>query len=66
MAEYLKGNYRVSAPIRDAEETAEQTDAEKEFYRRALERLGGSIAFVLKSKKLLWTGEQGEKDSHSS
>jgi hypothetical protein len=64
MAEYLKGNYRVSVPIRDAEETPEQTDAEKEFYRRALERLGGSIAFVLKSKNLLWTGEQGDKDSN--
>ena len=66
MAEYLKGNYRVLAPIRNAEETAEQTDAEKEFYRRALDRLGGSIAFVLKSKKLLWTDEQGEKDSNPS
>jgi hypothetical protein len=66
MEEYLKGNYRIAAPIRDAEETAAQTDAEKEFYRRALERLGGSIAFVMKAKKLLWTGEPGEKNPNPS
>jgi hypothetical protein len=57
MAEYLKGNYKLAAEIKAAEETPEQKDAEQEFYRRALERLGGSIAFVLKKKSLLWTGK---------
>ncbi len=57
MAEYLKGNYKLPTELKAAEETPEQKDSEQEFYRRALERLGGSIAFVLKSKSLLWAGK---------
>jgi hypothetical protein len=31
-------------------------DAASEFERRAMARLGGSIAFVMKGKNVLWTG----------
>jgi len=31
-------------------------DAASEFERRAMARLGGSIAFVMKGKNVVWTG----------
>ncbi len=33
-----------------------QADAASEFERRAMERLGGSIAFVMKGKTVVWSG----------
>ena len=55
MSKYLKGNYELpkgsSEPDKKEGETVTQ-----EFERRALERLGGSIAFVLK-KAFVWKGE---------
>ncbi len=58
----LKGNYSI--PGHSAEQQREpETDsiqdspAVAEFERRAFERLGGSIAFVMKGKNVLWTGD---------
>jgi len=55
----LIGNYKmagqpdvVAAP--GPEKRVENTVAE--FERRAMERLGGSIAFVMKGKDVLWSG----------
>lgn len=59
---YLKGNYEVkNAPApaaadgRGAEEVLEQ-----EYYKAALGKLGGSIAFIMKGKTFLWTGDGGD------
>lgn len=61
----LTGNYRVPghtdttpAPV------AEGAGAERtvsEFERRAMARLGGSIAFVMKGKNVVWTGDSAAK-----
>lgn len=58
MSQYLKGNYEVT--IKSEAEVSYEESTEKEFYRRALEKLGGSIAFILKSKNLLWKGNSDD------
>lgn len=61
----LIGNYTIPSE-RGADSQASGTEDEKpegavaEFERRALERLGGSIAFVMKGKAVVWTGTRGQ------
>ena len=56
----LIGNYKITGQpdgvvgVSGSEKKAETTSTE--FERRALERLGGSIAFVMKGKNVLWSG----------
>lgn len=64
MSEFLKGNYK--APKMDAQPEAAPAPGEApakagEFEAKALERLGGSIAFVMKSKTFLWTPDGDKK-----
>ena len=55
MNEFLKGTYKLdNAP--KAESKGKKKDVLDEFEAKAIEKLGGSIAFVSKSK-LLWSGE---------
>ena len=56
MKEFLKGNYRVDAVIKESEAEAE-AGATEAFERKALSRLGGSICFVSK-KNFLWEGDK--------
>jgi hypothetical protein len=56
MKEFLKGNYKVDAEIKESVEE-ERSHLEAEFERKALSRLGGSICFVSK-KTFIWTGDQ--------
>ncbi len=58
MPDYLKGNYK-SPKITSKEEA--RKDETPEFEKKALERLGGSIAFVMKSKTFLWTPDADKK-----
>jgi len=67
MSEYLKGNYQLpkeknqkeaSSPA-PTESTAQPESSTEQFERRALERLGGSIAFVIKRNEFVWKGQQG-------
>lgn len=55
MKEFLKGNYKVDAVIKESEAEAEE-GATEAFERKALSRLGGSICFVSK-KAFIWEGE---------
>lgn len=56
---YLKGNYKLGKPVERTKETKPDEDAAtKEFETFARERLGGSIAFVMKKNKFLWDGEK--------
>ena len=62
----LIGNYKMTGqpdvvPASVPEKKDENTVAE--FERRAMERLGGSIAFVMKGKNVLWSGTAPQKDS---
>lgn len=62
MSELLKGNYSlaVDAPQQEASNGSTVTDI---FEARAMEHLGGSIAFVMKGKRLVWDedAEEGTK-----
>ena len=64
MVSYLKGNYSIRRRkgALSARSTSKRTvrTVEEEFERRALEKLGGSIAFVVKST-FVWNGEQSEE-----
>ena len=58
---YLKGNYELpeQAPRPEAsrpQAPAPAEDLEMEFERAALQKLGGSIAFVKKGSAFLWKG----------
>ncbi len=60
----LKGNYPVDVPdTKKTEPDAKESILEKEYYRAALKRLGGSICFVRKSKVFLWTGDENAEKS---
>jgi hypothetical protein len=57
MSGFLKGNYDLSLkPAAPAKDEAAVT-SNREFERRAMERLGGSIAFVVK-KDFVWKGDK--------
>lgn len=56
----LIGNYTIAgqrdaAPADPADGKSKEAPA-TEFERRAMERLGGSIAFVMKGKTVVWSG----------
>ena len=62
----LIGNYKLAGqpdvvPTSAPEKKDESTVAE--FERRAMERLGGSIAFVMKGKDVLWNGAGSPQNS---
>lgn len=62
MSRLLKGNYDLPEGQNPAKETkagdgSNAQTAQVEFERRAMERLGGSIAFVMKSKTFMWNGD---------
>ena len=57
MSEMLKGNYSLEAREVVAPEPGEQRSLESIFESNAMEKLGGSMAFVKKSAAFLWKGE---------
>ena len=60
MSEYLKGNYSVDSNRQPSGSIKSEEEAEhspqQEFERRALAKLGGSIAFIAKPS-LVWNGD---------
>ncbi len=55
MSKFLKGNYSVSE-TQDDEQATKLNDLSKVFESKALEKLGGSIAFVVKKDEFIWDG----------
>jgi hypothetical protein len=53
---------QADATEREVAEGAHQATV-SEFERRAMGRLGGSIAFVMKGKNVLWTGDKAAGSS---
>jgi hypothetical protein len=53
---YLKGNYSLTFAPAAPEKAEDAKDLEAEFERTALQKLGGSIAFVKKSGGFVWKG----------
>lgn len=60
MPEYLKGNYKAPKIKAAAPEPKDAPAGKDGFEDRAMERLGGSIAFVMKSKTFLWTAPKND------
>jgi hypothetical protein len=60
MPKYLKGNYRLPKNM-TAKANKRQQTTEQKFEQESLAKLGGSIAFVMKSKTFVWKGDEGEK-----
>lgn len=59
MDEMLKGNYKLNQPKnKESQESVESADLQSEFEASALQKLGGSIAFVKKSSGFLWKGKK--------
>ena len=63
MKEFLKGNYKVKAIIK--EPAAAEASSTDEFEKKALSRLGGSICFVSK-KGFLWKGDGAKADAKAN
>jgi hypothetical protein len=61
MSEHLKANFKVKRKKSPKSEPEKSTVVE-EFEREALRHLGGSIAFVMKRKEFVWTGEEKAKE----
>ena len=58
----LKGNYELEDDVPVAKEAIDDGELlEQEYYQAALQKLGGSIAFVMKDNTFLWTGD-GDED----
>lgn len=64
MSKFLKGNYSMNKKSgKKKTSAAPKKKAVKQdftgiFEHKALEKLGGSIAFVSKSKKFVWSGDE--------
>jgi len=56
MEKLLKGNYKVKS--KKIKNTRNNKSYSRIFESKALEKLGGSIAFVMKSNKFIWTGNE--------
>ena len=53
MSDLLKGNYKIEN-FNPNQETKEEKKIDAIFEEKALEKLGGSIAFVMKRDKFVW------------
>lgn len=60
MSKFLKGNYEVEGEENEEVKEKDQ-DFSKLFENRAMEKLGGSIAFVMKSNKFVWDENEETK-----
>lgn len=65
----LKGNYNLKkevAPSDKKEDKQGSNPLEQEYYKEAMSKLGGSIAFIMKNKTFLWTGDAKPQPSSDS
>lgn len=61
MAKVLRGNYKVSKPIKSAGARKAKKGLTEEMEQEALAKLGGSITFVMKGDTFMWNGEPREE-----
>lgn len=59
MEKLLKGNYEIKDQEK-IEVSSQKKDSSIEFEDKAMERLGGSIAFVMKGKQFIWDDDDSE------
>ncbi len=56
MSKFLKGNYEIADKEGGGTSGTVNDDFSKVFESKALEKLGGSIAFVVKKDQFVWDG----------
>ncbi|HNY72404.1 MAG TPA: hypothetical protein PLU95_00805 [Syntrophales bacterium] len=61
MSKLLKGNYEIDRKEDNETAAAANNDFTKVFESKALEKLGGSIAFVVKADQFVWDGDDDVK-----
>lgn len=61
MSKLLKGNYEIDRKEDNETAAAANNDFTKMFESKALEKLGGSIAFVVKADQFVWDGDDDVK-----
>ena len=66
MSKFLKGNYPLPGNPEEPAPEPKKAASSVEFERRALERLGGSIAFVMKKNAFVWNGDKPADVSEKS
>jgi hypothetical protein len=54
--QYLRGNYELKSSVKGEADPTPDAKLEEEFERTALQKLGGSIAFIKKSASFVWKG----------
>lgn len=63
MSDYLKGNYKLpESKTASAAPPSAPKSGQDLFEASALQKLGGSIAFIKKSSSFVWNGDKGKKD----
>lgn len=65
---FLKGNYKLEKEP-DPEPGSERSNKdllELDYYKAAMSKLGGSIAFIMKDKTFLWKGDDAVRNESSS
>lgn len=67
MSNLLKGNYPLPEQPKKHEDPAARGGkgggVERQFEAEALQKLGGSIAFIKKSSSFVWSGEPKKDDA---
>ena len=66
MSNILKGNYALPEQPKKPEDPAAAgsgSGVERQFEAEALQKLGGSIAFIKKSSSFVWSGEPKKDDA---
>lgn len=58
MSKFLKGNYEIESKKPENGNEEAQNRFTEIFESSAADKLGGSIAFVIKSNKFLWAEEE--------
>jgi hypothetical protein len=63
MSDMLKGNYKIkdsNKPESKADLKKQPASLEENFESKAMEKLGGSMAFVKKSSSFIWKGDKSK------
>ncbi len=58
MPGFLEGNYQLPKKKRGGSGRKAKADLTDQFEKQALAKLGGSLCFVSRKTKFIWTGEE--------
>lgn len=64
MSELLKGNFQVKRKVEANETQDDATEFKREYRKKALESIGGSMVFV-EREKLFWDGTDVDNEKNT-